>query len=328
MSIQGGNYRLKRIEFDGARRPVLCQNEGGPCPLLAILNVLLLRGSVQLHPDYSEVGLHQLVQLLAGHLLELSARHSEPAQAVNFQQQLHGVMELLPRLQYGLDVNVKFLDPQGFEFTKELSTFDLTEVTLFHGWLIDPQDAHMMEAVGSLSYNQLVEILVEYRAALHDLETDPHKAPLASVAERQERARVERLEQLLSRGAAIDHFLADTATQLTYHGLARLHAEVPEGSLCVFFRNNHFSTMHKHHGKLYLLVTDYGYANQPTAVWEKLDAIDGDTVLVNAFFEERNRPRSPPAPSEEGGADPDHLLALQLQQVGTDTRRCCNHVCA
>jgi ubiquitin carboxyl-terminal hydrolase MINDY-1/2 len=55
----------------------------------------------------------------------------------------------------------------------------------------------------------------------------------------------------------------------------RLHSEVQEDALCVFFRNNHFSAMHKRDGKLYLLITDYGYARERGAVWEKLDAIDG-----------------------------------------------------
>jgi hypothetical protein len=31
------------------------QNENGPCPLLALANVLLLRGGIHIHPDYSEV---------------------------------------------------------------------------------------------------------------------------------------------------------------------------------------------------------------------------------------------------------------------------------
>ena len=31
------------------------QNENGPCPLLALANVLLLRGGIEIHPDYPEV---------------------------------------------------------------------------------------------------------------------------------------------------------------------------------------------------------------------------------------------------------------------------------
>lgn len=46
-------------------------------------------------------------------------------------------------------------------------------------------------------------------------------------------------------GIVAEQFLNNTATQLTYHGLCELTSTVQEGELCVFFRNNHFSTMIK-----------------------------------------------------------------------------------
>lgn len=50
---------------------------------------------------------------------------------------------------------------------------------------------------------------------------------------------------LLTPGIVAEQFLNNTATQLTYHGLCELTSTVQEGELCVFFRNNHFSTMIK-----------------------------------------------------------------------------------
>lgn len=47
-------------------------------------------------------------------------------------------------------------------------------------------------------------------------------------------------------GIVAEQFLSSTATQLTYHGLCELTSTVQEGELCVFFRNNHFSTMIKY----------------------------------------------------------------------------------
>lgn len=47
-------------------------------------------------------------------------------------------------------------------------------------------------------------------------------------------------------GIVAEQFLNSTATQLTYHGLCELTSTVQEGELCVFFRNNHFSTMIKY----------------------------------------------------------------------------------
>ena len=36
-------YAVKRVAYGAGVRPVLMQNENGPCPLLALANVLLLR---------------------------------------------------------------------------------------------------------------------------------------------------------------------------------------------------------------------------------------------------------------------------------------------
>ena len=48
-------YKLKTIQFFGRRVPIVTQNENGPCPLLALANVLLLRNQIQLSPDAPDV---------------------------------------------------------------------------------------------------------------------------------------------------------------------------------------------------------------------------------------------------------------------------------
>ena len=49
-------HRLKRVQLPGGRAvPVVMQSENGPCPLLAIANVLLLRGNISLPAGASEV---------------------------------------------------------------------------------------------------------------------------------------------------------------------------------------------------------------------------------------------------------------------------------
>ena len=57
-----------------------------------------------------------------------------------------------------------------------------------------------------------------------------------------------------------------------------------DGQLAVFFRNNHFSTMVKEGGSLYLLVTDLGFLDKADVVWETLDSVQGDTVFVDKQF--------------------------------------------
>jgi len=49
-------HRLKHVQLPGGRGvPVVMQSENGPCPLLAIANVLLLRGNISLPAGASEV---------------------------------------------------------------------------------------------------------------------------------------------------------------------------------------------------------------------------------------------------------------------------------
>ncbi len=38
--------------------------------------------------------------------------------------------------------------------------FDLLVIPLYHGWLVDPESVELAAAVGSCSYNQLVEKII------------------------------------------------------------------------------------------------------------------------------------------------------------------------
>ena len=48
----------------------------------------------------------------------------------------------------------------GFEFTSESGLFDLLDVALYHGWVVDPQDENTYNVVSRYSYNQLAEMVV------------------------------------------------------------------------------------------------------------------------------------------------------------------------
>ncbi|KAF5187847.1 Ubiquitin carboxyl-terminal hydrolase mindy-1, partial [Thalictrum thalictroides] len=57
----------------------------------------------------------------------------------NQQQNIGDAIDLLPRLATGLDVNVQFRKIDDFEFTRECAIFDLLNIPLCHGWIVDPQ---------------------------------------------------------------------------------------------------------------------------------------------------------------------------------------------
>lgn len=112
------------------------------------------------------------------------------------------------------------------------------------------------------------------------------ESTLTPILEQLQKLQEERESQnkIYQHSSIISDFLSTTSTQLTYAGLTELHNYVKEGAMCVFFRNNHFSTMTKYKGILYLLITDLGYQNAPSVVWEKLDDISGDTEYVDKNF--------------------------------------------
>lgn len=274
-------YRLKRIQFEGRSVAICLQNLNGPCPLLAITNILSLRGKIVFPLEGGYTKSEDLFRLIAGIISKLSSASSTPtstptsstscstssavadnesAAIANQKKVVQDALATLPKLQSGIDLNVKFTGVNDFEYTAECSIFDLLGISLTHGWIMDPQregSAQMLK----LSYNQMVE-----KAVARGTET-----------------KTEGTDSLI--GLLCWDFLRDTASQLTFVGLENLSTHLRDGQLYVFFRNNHFSTLYKQQGRLFLLVTDEGFADFPQVVWEKLDSISGDTRYVDHMLD-------------------------------------------
>ncbi|XP_048471682.1 ubiquitin carboxyl-terminal hydrolase MINDY-2 [Rhincodon typus] len=160
---------------------------------------------------------------MGDYILDAKPKEINDVQRLNYEQNMSDAMAILHKLQTGLDVNVKFTGVRVFEYTPECIVFDLLDIALYHGWLVDPQTADVAKAVGMCSYNQLVEKIIFCKQSENS--------------------------ELVSEGFVAEQFLNSTATQLTFHGLCELISTVEEGEMCVFFRNNHFSTMTKHKAK-------------------------------------------------------------------------------
>nr|XP_008119788.1 PREDICTED: protein FAM63B [Anolis carolinensis] len=284
-----GVYHLKWVRWKEEQTPLVTQNENGPCPLLAIMNVLLLAWKVKLPPMMEIITAEQLMEYLGDYILDSKPKEISEIQRLNYEQNMSDAMAILHKLQTGLDVNVRFTGVRVFEYTPECIVFDLLDIPLYHGWLVDPQIADIVKAVGNCSYNQLVEKIICCKQSDNS--------------------------ELVDEGTVAEQFLNNTATQLTYHGLCELTSTVQEGELCVFFRNNHFSTMTKHKGQLYLLVTDQGFLTEDKVVWESLHNVDGDGNFCDSEF--HLRPPSDPETvyrGQQDQIDQDYLMALSLQQ--------------
>ncbi|GFY79125.1 ubiquitin carboxyl-terminal hydrolase MINDY-2 [Trichonephila inaurata madagascariensis] len=294
-------YQIKWISRNGIKSPIITQNENGPCPLIAITNVLIMKGRITVPSLADFVTTENLMAYLGDCILESIPKNIPEGTQLNFEQNMHDAMAVLPKLQTGLDVNVKFTGISDFEYTPECIIFDLLRIPLYHGWLIDPQMLDVVSVVGTCSYNQLVEKIINSKCSLN-----PENVTEALIAE---------------------NFLEKTASQLTYHGLCELTSKLKEDELCVLFRNNHFSSLMKHKNCLYQLVTDQGFVNE-NVVWETLNNIEGDGQFVDSDFIPVPPKSSdlvlPPDLSTEKQIDQDEELARRLQEE--ELKREENHV--
>ncbi|WAR01930.1 MINY1-like protein [Mya arenaria] len=197
-NMQESIYHVKWISFKNNKLPIITQNENGPCPLLAIINVLLLQKRISLPLQTEVISVNQLMT----HLGDCGV--STPSR-LNFEQNMGDAMEVMYKLQTGLDVNVKFTGVRDFEYTQECIIFDLLQIALFHGWLVDPQNKSESEAVGKYSYNQLVERIINLKSS-----DQP---------------------ELVSQALVAESFLENSASQLTYHGLSELATQLKNDDL-------------------------------------------------------------------------------------------------
>jgi len=284
-------YQVKWIGWRSNRVPIITQNSNGPCPMLAIANILLLRGKMELQDGCEMVSSEQLIERLGGLMFDLAPKNLDPSQRLDYEANVGEAVDLLPKLQTGLDVNVKFSSVSDFEYTKECIVFDLFNIALYHGWLVDPQQEEVVKAVDGLSYNQLVERIINNKTSSDS--------------------------DLINQSLVAQNFLEESASQLTYHGLCELVSTMKDNELAIFFRNNHFSTLHKHKNEIFLLVTDQGFLKEPSVVWETLNSTDGDCHFVDSDFltaPPKVSPKLPKGPLSQGELlSPEQQLEQDLQ---------------
>ena len=63
-------YNVKWIKYQSKSLPIVTQNENGPCPLLAIMNYLLLQQRIELQPSTELVTSSNLISHLADYIFE------------------------------------------------------------------------------------------------------------------------------------------------------------------------------------------------------------------------------------------------------------------
>lgn len=272
-------YQIKHVNWTEngklRRSPVLTQNANGPCPLLALVNALVLSTPHDLDTALVET-LRTREQISLGLLLDavfdelMSGRRGDTA------VQLPDVGELysfLLALHTGMNVNPRFVRPAGspsgasksemFEETREMRLYSTFSVRLLHGWMPPPNTA----------------IYAAFERNAHTFEDAQNIQFLEPELEDKQRAEglVPGEQQTLQDIRAIKSFLETWPTQLTDNGLEYIAETLAPGQIAILFRNDHFSTLYKEprHGALMSLVTDAGYSSHDEIVWESLVDVNG-----------------------------------------------------
>ncbi|KAK5150240.1 hypothetical protein LTR04_006850 [Oleoguttula sp. CCFEE 6159] len=294
------HYPIKHINWydESSRRnprrsPILIQNANGPCPLLALVNALVLSTPADVETALIET-LRTREQVSLGLLLDavfdelMSGRRGDAAHELPDVGDLYA---FLVTLHTGMNVNPRFVasdspspnsvdanetlipttrpasiahaQPGKFEETREMRLYGTFNIPLIHGWLPPPDTPAYSacdRAAKTFEDAQNIQFLEE------ELEQKLRNRGLSSGE-----------QQLFEDVTSIKQFLASWPTQLTDYGLNVVSKFLKPGRIAILFRNDHFSTLYKdpRTEALMTLVTDAGYASHDEIVWESLIDVNG-----------------------------------------------------
>ncbi|GAA5976746.1 hypothetical protein JCM10908_005616 [Rhodotorula pacifica] len=240
---------------------IICQNENGPCSLIALCNILILRNDLHLPRGRDSVTYSYLSNLLADYFLSQQPAAPPPSSYSSLEEKvsppqlsLSAVLSILPQTRYGLNLNPRFDRIDGFSSSStiattdggvsaapstsgsggggELALFSLARIPLLHGWLADP--SYGSETYDALQqcrdYDTAMEAIVqgaEVAGGIQKLRANPQgeqeedEAEMLKEVERRSRW-TEEEERKVQRAHLLHAFLESTSTQLTYPGLAAL----------------------------------------------------------------------------------------------------------
>lgn len=302
ISAKAETYQVKNISWrdtngssEPRKTPILIQNANGPCPLMALVNALTLTTPAGAEEAVLVNTLRTREQISLDLLLKAVFDELMSERRMTGDVSLPDITELyafLMGLHTGMNVNPRFLPteemetafkrtslthlhphergdliPGTFEDTKEMAFYRIFQVPLIHGWLPSKDDT-VYDALKrqAVSYEDAQNLLFR-EEELEDKLRNPHSEGLT-----------EEEQALYHDIVNIKTFLHTSATQLTTWGLEIITKAMPPGSVAIFFRNDHFSTLYRHPQTLeiFALVTDAGYAGHEEVVWESLRDVNGE----------------------------------------------------
>jgi hypothetical protein len=309
------HYSIKQIRWYDARisnirnSPILIQNANGPCPLLALVNALVLStpeseltGLVDALRTREQVSLDLLLnavleELISGRWHDDSTDLPDVGELYEFLKALHTGMNVNPRFTFVPDRASREIHPAfrpttapgEFEMTKEMKLYSAFNIPLVHGWLPERDGTDYQAFYRSAkTYEDAQNI------QFHEEELEAKLKTATGLSAKE--------EELFTDLHTINSFLEAWPTQLTKFGLHTLKDQLAPGSFSILFRNDHFSTVYKEPSanQLLTLVTDVGYASHDEIIWESLVDVNGKgSELFSGDF----RPVSHDAATTTGSLD-------------------------
>jgi hypothetical protein len=275
MDQRSETYSIRQINWTDKtgqllQSPILVQNLNGPCPLLALINAIVLRSDPKMQTPIVRA-LRTREQISLGLLIE--ALFEELTTCLGPDEEfpdIEALTQFLTMLHTGLNVNPRLIlettDSLGtFLQTEDLRLYSTFRVPLIHGWVASWSSPEHTAMSRVAEFHEDIQLLTFRKQELED-----------RVMQGESLSPEE--EQAMADIQAIQNFVdVENATQLSPFGLTQLTTRLAPGSVTIFFRNDHFSTLYKHpqSHQLYTLVTDAGYANHTEVVWESLVDVTG-----------------------------------------------------
>jgi ubiquitin carboxyl-terminal hydrolase MINDY-1/2 len=315
------------------RSSMLTQNNNGPCPLLALVNALILGAKEESQAALDEA-LRTREQVTLGLIIEtlMDELLSRGFDDVDVMPDVDELNHFLMRLRTGMNANPRFVPqsapapnlmdadedmlnaPQDHRLSHETGTFESTpdmtlygafQVPLVHGWLPEPGSSAAKAFTRSAQTYEDAQALQFGEEELEYKLTQPSGLSSAE-------------ENMWQDIRSIKTFFQSYPTQLTPTGLEAVQDSIPPGDFAIMFRNDHFSTIYKHPetGQLFTLITDAGYADRDEIIWESLIDISG---AHNEFFSGDFMPVSHDQPSSQHSESTQHPSSRRASQHLTVT---------
>ncbi|KAG6332966.1 hypothetical protein ID866_6119 [Astraeus odoratus] len=316
-SSQADVWYLKEISFgDGELKrkvKIITQNFNGPCSFIAICNILILRGNIEILPYERTTVSYEFLSQLVGEYLLLNCADTDI--------DISAALSIMPNTTKGLDLNPQFTAVDSFRpggDGGELQLFAKAGIRLVHGWVVDPESPTAAVLLRVSDYDSAVVLIADADhitkgrllcpddsvelserspsnqagpSSLAGSNSQPITGPSSCYQDNPRgpsEAYSEEDRQKIESAVVVQEFLDSTKSQLTYYGLFQLAATVEPGSLVALFRNSHLSVLYKSQGEnsaLYSLVTDHVFLHETSVVWERLEDIDGGwSTFVDSDF--------------------------------------------